>query len=195
MPSRRYPTLVRSVAEHIAAVGRLPLVHALTISGPPPYGRCRIGRTGQGPALPHGSRAGGELHGPRVARRQYNSHAVDSDRSGSFARRCGSNLGAAARHPSAAVADRANPLRGRSPSSATIMDLERWSSAVCAARRWWAGWARRPPRDADRLPIGCRRVVRSKANAVSQVRGIDVSAYSSEKSVRSGVFVPVTTTM
>ena len=36
MPSRRYPTLVRSVAEHIAAVGRLPLVHALTISGPPP---------------------------------------------------------------------------------------------------------------------------------------------------------------
>ena len=36
MPSRRYPTLVHSVAEHIAAVGRLPLVHALTISGPPP---------------------------------------------------------------------------------------------------------------------------------------------------------------
>lgn len=36
MPSRRYPTLVRSVAEHIAATGRLPLVHALTISGPPP---------------------------------------------------------------------------------------------------------------------------------------------------------------
>jgi len=36
MPSRRSPTLVRSVAEHIAAVGRLPLVPALTISGPPP---------------------------------------------------------------------------------------------------------------------------------------------------------------
>jgi ATP-dependent DNA helicase RecQ len=36
MPSRRYPVLVRSVAEHIAAVGRLPLVHALTVSGPPP---------------------------------------------------------------------------------------------------------------------------------------------------------------
>jgi ATP-dependent DNA helicase RecQ len=36
MPSRRYPLLVRSVAEHIAAVGRLPLVHALTVSGPPP---------------------------------------------------------------------------------------------------------------------------------------------------------------
>jgi hypothetical protein len=36
MPSRRYPTLVRSVAEHVAAVGRLPLVHALMISGPPP---------------------------------------------------------------------------------------------------------------------------------------------------------------
>ena len=36
MPSRRYPVLVRSVAEHIAAVGRLPLVSALTVSGPPP---------------------------------------------------------------------------------------------------------------------------------------------------------------
>ena len=36
MPSRRYPVLVRSVAEHIAAIGRLPLVHALTVSGPPP---------------------------------------------------------------------------------------------------------------------------------------------------------------
>jgi ATP-dependent DNA helicase RecQ len=36
MPSRRHPTLVRSVAEHIAAVGRLPLVHELKISGPPP---------------------------------------------------------------------------------------------------------------------------------------------------------------
>ena len=36
MPSRRYPTLVRSVAEHIAGVGRLPLVEALTVSGPPP---------------------------------------------------------------------------------------------------------------------------------------------------------------
>jgi ATP-dependent DNA helicase RecQ len=36
VPSRRYPKLVRSVAEHIAAVGQLPLVHALTISGPPP---------------------------------------------------------------------------------------------------------------------------------------------------------------
>lgn len=36
MPSRRYPTLVRSVAEHVARIGRLPLVEALTVSGPPP---------------------------------------------------------------------------------------------------------------------------------------------------------------
>jgi ATP-dependent DNA helicase RecQ len=69
MPLRRYPTLVRSVDEHIAAVGRLPLVHATTISGPPACGRRRLGRTGQRPALPHGSRAGGELHGPGLARR------------------------------------------------------------------------------------------------------------------------------
>ena len=36
MPSRRFPTLVDSVAEHIATVGRLPLVDALAVSGPPP---------------------------------------------------------------------------------------------------------------------------------------------------------------
>jgi ATP-dependent DNA helicase RecQ len=36
MPSRRYDSLVRSVAEHIASIGRLPLVEALAVSGPPP---------------------------------------------------------------------------------------------------------------------------------------------------------------
>ena len=36
MPSRRFPTLVDSVAEHIATVGRLPLVDALAVTGPPP---------------------------------------------------------------------------------------------------------------------------------------------------------------
>lgn len=36
MPSRRYPTLVSSVAQHIATIGRLPLVEALAVSGPPP---------------------------------------------------------------------------------------------------------------------------------------------------------------
>lgn len=36
MPSRRFPQLVGSVAEHIARIGRLPLVDALEVSGPPP---------------------------------------------------------------------------------------------------------------------------------------------------------------
>lgn len=36
MPSRRYPQLIRSVAEHLARVGKLPLVEALEVSGPPP---------------------------------------------------------------------------------------------------------------------------------------------------------------
>jgi ATP-dependent DNA helicase RecQ len=36
MPSRRFPTLIGSVAAHLATVGRLPLVDALTISGPRP---------------------------------------------------------------------------------------------------------------------------------------------------------------
>ena len=36
MPSRRRPQLIRSLAEHIATVGKLPLVDALEIDGPPP---------------------------------------------------------------------------------------------------------------------------------------------------------------
>ena len=36
MPSRRFPLLVSSLAEHVARVGRLPLVDALDVSGPPP---------------------------------------------------------------------------------------------------------------------------------------------------------------
>jgi ATP-dependent DNA helicase RecQ len=101
MPSRRYPTLVRSVAEHIAWPAPAgPRAHNQRA---PAGGRRRLGRTGQGPALPHRSRARG---------RRHDSYAVDSDRGGSLTRRCGSNLGAAAGHPSAAVADCANPFRG-----------------------------------------------------------------------------------
>ncbi len=36
MPSRRFPVLVASVAEHVARIGRLPLIDALSVSGPPP---------------------------------------------------------------------------------------------------------------------------------------------------------------
>jgi ATP-dependent DNA helicase RecQ len=36
MPSRRNPRRVRSAAEHIAAVGKLPLLDVLTAGGPPP---------------------------------------------------------------------------------------------------------------------------------------------------------------
>jgi ATP-dependent DNA helicase RecQ len=36
MPSRSYPALVGSVAQHIAQIGRLPLVDALAVSGPAP---------------------------------------------------------------------------------------------------------------------------------------------------------------
>ncbi|MGI3782986.1 MAG: RecQ family ATP-dependent DNA helicase [Janthinobacterium lividum] len=38
MPSRRFPRLVTSVAEHLARIGRLPLVDALEVGGPPPAG-------------------------------------------------------------------------------------------------------------------------------------------------------------
>ncbi len=36
MPSRRHPQLVRSLADHIATVGKLPLIDALEATGPPP---------------------------------------------------------------------------------------------------------------------------------------------------------------
>jgi ATP-dependent DNA helicase RecQ len=36
MPSRSYPRLIGSVAEHLARVGRLPLVDALAVTGPAP---------------------------------------------------------------------------------------------------------------------------------------------------------------
>ncbi len=36
MPSRRFPALVTSIAQHLAGVGRLPLVDALSVGGPPP---------------------------------------------------------------------------------------------------------------------------------------------------------------
>ncbi len=36
MPSRRFPVLVGSLAEQVARIGRLPLVDALAVSGPPP---------------------------------------------------------------------------------------------------------------------------------------------------------------
>jgi ATP-dependent DNA helicase RecQ len=36
MPSRRFPLLVGSLAEHVARVGGLPLVEAVVVTGPPP---------------------------------------------------------------------------------------------------------------------------------------------------------------
>lgn len=36
MPSRRFPAMINSVAQHLSTVGRLPLVDALTITGPTP---------------------------------------------------------------------------------------------------------------------------------------------------------------
>ncbi|MFC7620201.1 RecQ family ATP-dependent DNA helicase [Microlunatus sp. GCM10028923] len=36
MPSRRFPTMIESVARHLAEVGRLPYVEALAVSGPRP---------------------------------------------------------------------------------------------------------------------------------------------------------------
>ncbi len=61
MPSRRHPQLVRSVAAHLAEVGRLPLVDALEVSGPPPSSGLGVRGAGQGPALPHPTGLGHRL--------------------------------------------------------------------------------------------------------------------------------------
>lgn len=81
------------------------------------------------------------------------------------------------------------------PSNTCLPVEYNGTSARWAAGRLIAGHWRWPPSCDQRLPIGWRRVVRSKANAGSQVNGIVVPAYSSEKSVLRGVFVPVLTTM
>ncbi|WP_159618183.1 RecQ family ATP-dependent DNA helicase [Ruania rhizosphaerae] len=64
MPSRRHPRLVSSVAEHLAQVGRLPVVEALQVSGPPPSDEAASGvRVSQ--LLERTSVVDGvELHGP-----------------------------------------------------------------------------------------------------------------------------------
>jgi ATP-dependent DNA helicase RecQ len=36
MPSRRFPRLISSVAEHLGQIGRLPVVDALAVAGPAP---------------------------------------------------------------------------------------------------------------------------------------------------------------
>ena len=64
MPSRRRPRLIHTVAEHIAAVGKLPLIDALEWNGPPPPNDSASGarvaallgslRLAEGVHLPHG---------------------------------------------------------------------------------------------------------------------------------------------
>jgi hypothetical protein len=119
MPSRRYPTLVRSVAEHVAAVGRLPLVHALTISGPPPAvdaasavrAKDLLQRTALAPGV---SFTGPVLLVDNTSRTRWTATVAAA-----LLADAGGNLGAAARHPPAAVADRANPLPAGHPPQQT----------------------------------------------------------------------------
>ncbi len=64
MPLRRYPTLVRSVAETHCGGWPAPAGPRANDQRAPAGGRRLGGRTGQGPALPHGSRAGVSFTGP-----------------------------------------------------------------------------------------------------------------------------------
>jgi ATP-dependent DNA helicase RecQ len=43
VPSRSRPQRVRGMAEHVATVGRLPLLDALSVTGPPPAGEAASG--------------------------------------------------------------------------------------------------------------------------------------------------------
>jgi ATP-dependent DNA helicase RecQ len=48
MPSRTHPLRVRSVAEHLAAVGKLPLLDLLEVSGPPVSSDLASGKRAEG---------------------------------------------------------------------------------------------------------------------------------------------------
>lgn len=64
MPSRRFPQLVGSVAEHIARIGRLPLVDALEVSGPPPSADVSSAARARELLARTAVRPGVDLHGP-----------------------------------------------------------------------------------------------------------------------------------
>ncbi len=64
MPSRRYPQLVGSVAEHLARIGRPPLVPALEVTCPPAVGRGVLGGSGPELLARTALRPGVELDGP-----------------------------------------------------------------------------------------------------------------------------------
>ena len=102
MPSRRFPHLVSSVAEHIATVGRLPLVDALAVTGPPPERGQRLGRPGHRPALPHRRCSPGvRLRRAGAAGRRHHPHPLDDHRRRRPAGRRRRDPGAAAGHPPA----------------------------------------------------------------------------------------------
>ena len=64
MPSRRFPRLVGSVAEHLATIGRLPLVDALEVTGPPPSAEVSSGVRVRELLARTAVRPGTDLEGP-----------------------------------------------------------------------------------------------------------------------------------
>ena len=122
MPSRRFPELVGSVAAHVARIGRLPLVEALEVTGPPPTAeassavraRDLLARTGCGPAC--GSTA-------RCCWSTTPSGPAGRDRRRRPAGRGRRDGGAAAGHPPAALNPTARNLRALSLSKGMSLSL------------------------------------------------------------------------
>ena len=103
MPSRSFPTLINSVAEHIASVGRLPLVDALAVSGPAPSVDSASAVRADRPALPDHRESGGDLRWAGAADRRHHPDALDLDRGRRLAGRRRRDGRAAASHPPASL--------------------------------------------------------------------------------------------
>ena len=103
MPSRRFPALVGSVAEHLATVGRLPLVDALAVTGPPP-GADSSSSVRAGPARPdQPARRASGLRRAGAAGRRHHPDPLDGHRRRVVAGRRRRDGGAAAGRAPAAL--------------------------------------------------------------------------------------------
>ena len=100
----RRPQLIRSLAEHLATVGKLPLVDALEINGPTTTERRRLGCASIGVAgVDAGRRRSHAAGRSGVARRRHVPHRLDRHRRRHAARRARRHLGPPAGHPSTAL--------------------------------------------------------------------------------------------
>ncbi len=103
MPSRRFPIFVRSLAAHLAEVGRLPLVDALAVTGPPPDADAASAVRAKDLLYRTRLEPGVRFDGRSPAGRRHRTEPLDDDGCRRAAGRRRGHLGAAPRGPSPAL--------------------------------------------------------------------------------------------